>query len=102
MTMNANDYHPLKEGCYCSAGKFGGHIYAFEVLTGVCDVPAYHQITREEFDTFETWCMESPVDGKLLCRVINRPVFCSRYRGKSEFDETLLPEKPVEHVAFSK
>lgn len=88
-------------GCYCSVGKFGDHIYAFEVLTGVCDIPEYHHITREEFDAFETWCGEDRMANELFSHVINRPVFCSGYRGKSEFDESLLPEKPVEHPAFS-
>ena len=50
--MNANAYRRMR--CFystCSVGMFGAHIYAFEQLTGVCGIPEYHQITREEYES---------------------------------------------------
>jgi hypothetical protein len=33
-------------------------IYAYEVLTGVTNSLEYHQISKKEFDSFETWTQE--------------------------------------------
>ncbi len=33
--MRYNEYIRLKTGRYQSVGKFGDHIYAYEVLTGI-------------------------------------------------------------------
>ena len=52
--MNVNAYRRMR--CFystCSVGMFGEHIYAFEQLTGICDIPEYYQITREEYETAE-------------------------------------------------
>jgi len=48
-------YNRLKySNNYSSVGLINKQ-YVYEILTGVCDVPEYYPITREEFDTFEDW-----------------------------------------------
>lgn len=90
MTMRYTDYIRLKTGRYQSVGMFGDHIYAYEVLTGITDSPEYHQISKAEFDSFETWSQEDITDRKKLCEIINRPVICSGYLGRAELDTSLL------------
>lgn len=90
MTLRYTEYVRLKTGRYQSVGKFGDTIYAYEVLTGVTDSPEYHQISKEEFDSFETWTQEYISDLKKLYEIINRPVICSGYFGKEYLDTSLL------------
>jgi len=90
MTLRYTEYVRLKTGRYQSVGKFGDHIYAYEVLTGVTDSPEYHQISKAEFDSFETWTKEYISDLKKLYDIINRPVICSGYLGKEKLDRSLL------------
>lgn len=90
MTLRYTEYVRLKTGRYQSVGKFGDEIYAYEVLTGVTDSPEYHQISKAEFDSFETWTKEYISDLKKLYDIINRPVICSGYLGKEELDTSLL------------
>lgn len=84
--MKYTDYKRIKSGGFCSVGKFGEKIYAFEILTGIATAPEYHRISREEFDCFEDWKNSKDI----LQEITNRPVFCSAYRGHTEFDETEL------------
>ncbi|MEK4474904.1 hypothetical protein NSQ91_16925 [Paenibacillus sp. FSL R7-0048] len=88
--MKYTDYICLKTGRYQSVGKFGDNIYAYEVLTGVTDSPEYHQISKAEFDSFETWSQEYISDLKKMYEIINRPVICSGYLGRAELDPSLL------------
>jgi hypothetical protein len=51
-----SDYRELKTGC--SSGFSAGIInsqYAISVPMGICDVPEYYPISKEEFDTFLDW-----------------------------------------------
>lgn len=88
--MRYTDYVRLKFGKYQSAGKFGDNLYLYEVLTGVTDSPEYHQISKEEFDSFETWTQEYISDLKKLYEIMNRPVICSGYLGKEYLNTSLL------------
>lgn len=64
MTLRYTDYFRLKTGRYQSVGKFGDDIYAYEVLTGIADTPEYQQISKEEFESFDTWSQEYITDLK--------------------------------------
>lgn len=90
--MNANAYRRMR--CFystCSVGMFGAHIYAFEQLTGVCDIPEYHQITREEYETAEQWVLE---DDKVT-EILSRPILCDRNKGgRWDFDEEAAKNSP--------
>lgn len=88
--MRYTDYIRLKTGRYQSVGKFGDDIYAYEVLTGIADTPEYHQISKEEFDSFEAWSQEYITGLKKLYEIINRPVICSGYLGRAELNTSLL------------
>ncbi|GIO33567.1 MULTISPECIES: hypothetical protein [Paenibacillus] len=88
--MRYTDYIRLKTGRYQSVGKFGDDIYAYEVLTGIADTPEYHQISKEEFDLFESWSQEYITGLKKLYEIINRPVICSGYLGRAELNTSLL------------
>lgn len=88
--MRYTDYIRLKKGRYQSVGKFGDKIYAYEVLTGVTDSPEYHQISKAEFDSFETWSEEFISDLNKMYEIINRPVICSGYLGREWLDTSLL------------
>ena len=82
--MNYRDYKRLKVWNYQSIGIFGDNIYAYEVLTGFADIPAYYQITREEFDTYDEWKTETPGDLGILDEIVNRNPLCSGYKGRTE------------------
>ncbi|MWV47099.1 hypothetical protein GRF59_26230 [Paenibacillus sp. HJL G12] len=88
--MRYTDYTRLKTGRYQSVGTFGDDIYAYEVLTGIADTPEYHQISKEEFGSFETWSQEYMTDLKKVYEIINRPVICSGYLGRAELNTLLL------------
>lgn len=92
MPIRYTDYVRLKTGRYQSVGKFGEDIYAYEVLTGVTDSPEYHQISKAEFDSFETWSKEvdGVMDMKKFYEIANRPVLCSGYLGKEYLDTSRL------------
>ncbi|MFJ7646129.1 hypothetical protein ACIQ1H_01195 [Lysinibacillus sp. NPDC097279] len=90
--MRYTEYVCKKTGRYQSVGMFGNTIYAFEVLTGITDSPEYHQISKEEFDAFETWAQENITDLNKLYEIINRPVICSGYLGKEKLDTSLLQD----------
>jgi len=92
MPIRYTDYVRLKKDRYQSVGKFGEDIYAYEVLTGVTDSPEYHQISKEEFDSFETWSKEvdGVMDMKKFYEIANRPVLCSGYVGKEYLDTSWL------------
>ncbi|MBP2653731.1 MAG: hypothetical protein H6Q73_1300 [Firmicutes bacterium] len=77
--MNYKDYKMLKVGNYCSVGMFGDNIYAFEVLTGFADIPAYIQITKKEFDDFTG-----------NCDFGERKTLCSGYKGNAEIDVSMI------------
>ncbi|NWL86537.1 hypothetical protein DMN77_02855 [Paenibacillus sp. 79R4] len=78
--MNRWNYKRLKEGPYSSAGIFGEQ-YAFEILTGICDVPEYYPITKEEFDTYDEW--KENYD-KVVSEIKNRKLIYSSYRDWSD------------------
>ena len=84
--MKYTDYKRIKTGGFCSVGKFGDKIYAFEILTGVANAPEFHQISKEELDCFENW----QNNGEILREVTSRPVICSAYKGHAELDESRL------------
>ncbi|MFD1176504.1 hypothetical protein ACFQ3W_09355 [Paenibacillus puldeungensis] len=86
--MRYNEYIRLKTDRYQSVGKFGDNIYAYEVLTGITDTPEYHQISKEEFESFEIWSQE--YNTEKLYEIINRPVICSGYLGRAELNTSLL------------
>lgn len=92
MPIRYTEYVRLKKGRYQSVGKFGEDIYAYEIPTGVTDSPEYHQISQEEFDSFEVWSGgESGVtDMKKFYEIVNRPVLCSGYLGKEYLDTSRL------------
>lgn len=70
---------------------FGAHIYAFEQLTGVCGIPEYHQITREEYESAEQWVLE---DDKVM-EILSRPILCDRNKGgRWDFDEEAAKDSP--------
>ena len=63
--MSRKDYR--RKRCFfntCSIGMFGEYIYAFEQLTGSCDVPEYHQITKDEYETADCWIMYGEKAGR--------------------------------------
>lgn len=78
--MNRWDYKMLKEGPYSSVGIFAEQ-YAFEILTGICDVPEYYPITKEEFDTYDEW--KENYD-KVVRDIKNRKLIYSSYRDGSD------------------
>ncbi len=90
--MNVSEYRRRKSFyAVCSVGMFGEHIYAFEQLTGICDVPEYHQITREEYETAEQWILQEDK----VCEILSRPVFCDRNKGgRGDFDEEAVKNSP--------
>ena len=92
MPIRYTEYVRLKTGRYQSVGKFGEDIYAYEVLTGVTDSPEYHQISKEEFDSFETWSKEvdGVMDMKKFYEIANRTVLCSGYLGNEYLDTSRL------------
>lgn len=68
--MNYKDYKMLKTGDWMSVGKFSDKLYVMEFLTGAVSVPEYHKITKEEFDTFESW-----KDSEKVIEINQRPAF---------------------------
>lgn len=78
--MNRWDYKMLKEGPYSSVGIFAEQ-YAFEILTGICDVPEYYPITKEEFDTYDEW--KENYD-KVVRDIKNRKLIYSSYHDWSD------------------
>lgn len=74
--MNWKDYKRYVEGQGISVGTIGGQ-YCFEILTGICDVPEYYPISKEEFDSFDTWKSDTE---KIVKDIKNRRVLCSAYR----------------------
>ena len=78
--MNRWDYKMLKEGPYSSVGIFAEK-YAFEILTGICDVPEYYPITKEEFDTYDEW---NENYDKVVRDIKNRKLIYSSYRDWSD------------------
>lgn len=65
--MRYTDYERIKIGGFCSVGKFGEKIYAFEILTGIANAPEYHRISREEFDCFDDWKNTEPCISGFVC-----------------------------------
>ncbi|MEW4372381.1 hypothetical protein [Paenibacillus kandeliae] len=92
MSIRYTDYVRVKKGPYQSVGTFGDDIYVYEVLTGVADSPEYHQISKEEFDSFDDWVQTHGKDMKKFYEVVNRPVLCSGYLGREYLDTSLLRE----------
>ena len=90
LTFRYTDYVRLKKGRYQSVGKFGDDIYAYEIATGIADSPEYHQISREEFDSFESWGQQEEMDMKKFYEIKNRPVLCSGYLGREYMDMSKL------------
>ena len=88
--MRYTDYKRLKTGGFCSVGKFGEDIYAFEILTGIASAPEYHRISREEFDTFEA----RKDSEAILLEITSRPVICSAYKGCAESDGSRAVDNP--------
>jgi len=74
--MNWKSYKMLKTGDSLSVGILEER-YCFEILTGICDIPEYHPITKEEFDTFDEW--KNNTD-KIVKDIKNREILCSAYR----------------------
>lgn len=72
----------MKTGQYQSVWKFGDDIYAFEMLTSIMDTPEYHQISKQEFDSFEIWSEEAPKYEKTY-EILARALLCSIYLGKA-------------------
>ncbi|WP_289376316.1 hypothetical protein ACN9MH_29225 [Paenibacillus silvae] len=88
--MRYTEYVRIKTGSAQSVGMFGNSIYAYEILTGVTDSPEYHQISKEEFDTFEMWSQDHTTNYKKTYEILNRPVLCSGYLGRGELDTSSL------------
>ena len=82
--MNYKKYKRIKIGNCQSVGTFGDNIYAYEVLTGICNIPEYYQITEAEFKAFDEWKNETPSDLGILYDIVNRVPLCSGYHGLSE------------------
>jgi len=76
--LNYKDYKRIKIGNYCSAGMFNKK-HAFEILTGICNIPEYYPISEEEFDTFDKW--KNDID-KIVKDIKNRNLLCSGYKDK--------------------
>ena len=93
--MKANEYCRVKSFfSTCSVGMFGKGIYAFEQLTGPCDIPEYHQISKEEFEAVESWVR----DNNKVMEILRRPVLCDRNKGgRWGFDE-----KEAENTAWGR
>ncbi|WP_322923306.1 hypothetical protein [Paenibacillus campi] len=89
MSIRYTDYVRLKTGQYQSVGKFGDDIYAYEMLTGITDTPEYHQISKQEFDSFEIWSQAGP-EYKKMYELLARSVLCSGYLGRAYLDTSLL------------
>lgn len=68
--MNYKDYKELKVGNWVSVGIFFDRLYAMEVLTRSACVPEYHNISKEEFDSFEEW-----KDTDKVLEISRRPAF---------------------------
>ena len=79
--MNYREYIRIKPGDYCSVGTIDG-IYVFEILTGFCDTPEFHEITVDEFDNFEEWKSDTDF---IVREIKNREVICSGYRKPQKF-----------------
>ncbi|MEA5050211.1 MAG: hypothetical protein VB021_01920 [Oscillospiraceae bacterium] len=79
--MNYRDFTRLKTGNWVSVGKFSDRLYAMEVLTGAVSAPEYHKITKEEFDTFESW-----KDSEKVRAILHRPAFGLALRNNPHFD----------------
>jgi hypothetical protein len=73
--MKCKNYEMLKKGDYLSVGMLEGQ-YCFEILTGICDIPEYYPITKEEFDTFDEW--KNNAD-KIAKDIQNRKIIHSGY-----------------------
>lgn len=84
--MNHRDYVKLRKGKNFTLGKFGDRIYACEILNAF-NIPEYHPVSKEEFDTFETWKDEQISDMKKLCEISKRNPICSAFIGCSDFCE---------------
>ena len=63
-----------------SIGMFGDEIYAYEVLTGIGNIPEYHQLTKYEYNTFEEWKEESTGEFGTMYEIHNRKLLCSGYK----------------------
>ena len=48
-----------------------------KILTGICNIPEYYPISKEEFDTFYKW--KNDMD-KVIYDVKNRKLLCSGYK----------------------
>ena len=85
--MNYKDYQRLKIGNWMSVGKFSDRLYAMEFLTGATDVPEYHKISKEEFDSFENW-----KDTDKVIEINRRPAFGLALRDNPDmnFDEDTI------------
>ncbi|WP_434748699.1 hypothetical protein [Paenibacillus amylolyticus] len=90
ITLRYTEYVRIKTGSAQSVGTFGNSIYAYEILTGLTDSPEYHQISKEEFDSFEMWSEDHATNNKKLYEILGRPVLCSGYLGRGELDTSLL------------
>lgn len=74
--LNYRDYKIMKIGNYCSVGMIGKE-YAFEILTGIGNIPEYYPISKEEFNTFDKW--RNDID-KIVKEIKNRKLLCSGYK----------------------
>lgn len=83
--MDYKNYKMLKKGVYLSVGMLEEQ-YCFEILTGICDVPEYYPITKEEFDTFDEW--KDSYD-KIVKDIKNRRLLCSAYLKDNSFPRVL-------------
>lgn len=82
--MKYTDYKMIKQYGYQSVGMFGDEIFAYEVLTGVCNIPVYYQITKYEYNTFDSWKDESTEELGTMCEIHNRRALCSAYKDSME------------------
>ena len=79
--MTYKDFKKLKQGKKYSIGKFSDNLYALEEMTGYGCVPAYHKLSKAEFNTY---------DREKIRDILARPVFCGAYEGQTEFDENKM------------
>lgn len=82
--MTYKDFRMLKQYGESSVGMFGEKIYAYEILTGIGNVPGYYQITKQEFDSFDEWKSESIGELGTMYEVHNRKPLCSAYEYDTE------------------
>lgn len=82
--MKYTNYKMIKTYGGQSIGMFGNDIYAYEVLTGICDVPGYYQITKHEYNTFDEWKDESTGELGTMYEIHNRKPLCSGYKDSTE------------------